>query len=74
MERNNTADTRLERMEIVLKCLLSDVITAQMTARAIRNAVAAALASEAAIKTSAIALIEKDIDVLQGSIETIKKL
>lgn len=74
MERNNTADTRLERMEIVLKCLLSDVITAQMTARAIRNAVAAALASEAAIKTSAIALIEKDIDVLQSSIETIKKL
>lgn len=74
MEKNNTADTRLERMEIVLKCLLSDVITAQMTARAIRNAVAAALASEAAIKTSAIALIEKDIDVLQGSIETIKKL
>lgn len=74
MERNNTADTHLERMEIVLKCLLSDVITAQMTARAIRNAVAAALASEAAIKTSAIALIEKDIDVLQSSIETIKKL
>lgn len=74
MERNNTADTRLKRMEIVLKCLLSDVITAQMTARAIRNAVAAALASEAAIKTSAIALIEKDIDVLQSSIETIKKL
>lgn len=74
MERNDTADTRLERMEIVLKCLLSDVITAQMTARAIRNAVAAALASEAAIKTSAIALIEKDIDVLQSSIETIKKL
>lgn len=74
MERNNTADTRLGRMEIVLKCLLSDVITAQMTARAIRNAVAAALASEAAIKTSAIALIEKDIDVLQSSIETIKKL
>lgn len=74
MEKNNTADTRLERMEIVLKCLLSDVITAQMTARAIRNAVAAALASEAAIKTSAIALIEKDIDVLQSSIETIKKL
>lgn len=73
MERNSV-DTRLERMEIVLKCLLSDVITAQMTARAIRNAVAASLASEAAIKTSAIALIEKDIGVLQDSIETIKKL
>lgn len=73
MERNSV-DTRLERMEIVLKCLLSDVITAQMTARAIRNAVAAALASEAAIKANAVALIEKDIGVLQDSIETIKKL
>ena len=73
MERNS-ADTRLERMEIVLKCLLSDVITAQMTARAIRNAVAASLASEDAIKANAVALIEKDIGVLQDSIETIKKL
>lgn len=73
MERNSV-DTRLERMEIVLKCLLSDVITAQMTARAIRNAVAASLASEAAIKANAVALIEKDIGVLQDSIETIKKL
>nr|DAR59191.1 MAG TPA: hypothetical protein [Caudoviricetes sp.] len=73
MERNSV-DTRLERMEIVLKCLLSDVITAQMTARAIRNAVAASLASEDAIKANAVALIEKDIGVLQDSIETIKKL
>ena len=61
-------------MEIVLKCLLSDVITAQMTARAIRDAVVASVASEAAIKANAIALIEKDIEVLQDSIETIKKL
>lgn len=73
MERNSV-DTRLEKMEIVLKCLLSDVITAQMTARAIRNAVAASLASEDAIKANAVALIEKDIGVLQDSIETIKKL
>lgn len=73
MERNSV-DTRLERMEIVLKCLLSDVITAQMTARAIRNAVAASLASEDAIKANAVALIEKDIGVLQDSIEAIKKL
>lgn len=73
MERNSV-DTRLERMEIVLKCLLSDVITAQMTARAIRNAVAASLASEDAIRANAVALIEKDIGVLQDSIETIKKL
>ena len=73
MERNSV-DTRLERMEIVLKCLLSDVITAQMTARAIRDAVVASVASEAAIKANAIALIEKDIEVLQDSIETIKKL
>lgn len=73
MERNSV-DTRLERMEVVLKCLLSDVITAQMTARAIRDAVVASVASEAAIKANAIALIEKDIEVLQDSIETIKKL
>lgn len=73
MERNSV-ETRLERMEIVLKCLLSDVITAQMTARAIRNAVTASLASEDAIKANAVALIEKDIGVLQDSIETIKKL